>query len=307
MFSETCCILLLLANASYSIKAINVTITQKCILILGYVRGIEKIWIIGDDFAQKSFEQHYRGIKGDHGFYSTFAFEHYEIREFLSGKKESHIRSAMGRIRSNLYRAFDEQAGIPKLIVVIIDDDILRDIYGDSEDEVLDQVHPLMSWLLREFERGILAFKDVLPNKAKRQYLPHTLWISPPTHKYFGEIANLLRRKTGEVLRSLVETKLNMSCLSMIKIWNYDDTDAFVQESYRFTSDGYRKYWLSVDSAIRFWCTAIGSKMEVRKTKNFKKAKTAQNTSQQKNFYGNKTWYNNKNVKSVRRRIPTPP
>ena len=75
-----------------------------------------------------------------------------------------------------------------------------------------------------------------------------------------------------ESLQSLVKTYLNMTCLQLIKIWDPEDSNLFIYESYRFTTRGIKDYWLAVDSAIRYWDTAIGSK--IASTRKFQKTKT---------------------------------
>ena len=64
-----------------------------------------------------------------------------------------------------------------------------------------------------------------------------------------------------------------MTALQMIKIWHHDDSAAFINESYRFTTEGLIKYWMSVDSTIRYWFTAIGNKQLMKKNQKFRSSK----------------------------------
>ena len=64
-----------------------------------------------------------------------------------------------------------------------------------------------------------------------------------------------------------------MTALQMIKIWHHDDSAAFINELYRFTTEGLIKYWMSVDSAIRYWFTAIGNKQLMKKNQKFRSSK----------------------------------
>ena len=51
-----------------------------------------------------------------------------------------------------------------------------------------------------------------------------------------------------------------MTTLEMIKVWDHNDSNLFISESYRFTAEGLKKYWMSADSAIRYWVTALSNK-----------------------------------------------
>ena len=258
------------------------------------MRGIEKIWFIGDEFSHSSFEHHFKDIKDEHGKYTTFTFDNYEVRDFLSSRVTSHIRSTLARFRNNLVKAMNDQIGLPKLIVVVMDDDILKSIEGDTSEDVRKQIKPLITWLICEYEKLILAFKDMLPGRAKRHHVPHVLWMRPATHKNFGNSWNMLREELGQVLKECADMKSNMSSLQMLKVWDSEDSSLFRYDNYRFTAEGLKKYWLSIDSAVRFWCTAIASKIEAKKGKRPPFRRDTNPFRWQKNY-------------TQGRRLPTPP
>ena len=141
------------------------------------------------------------------------------MREFLSSRATSNIRSVVARERNNLVRAINDQGSLPKLIVVILDDDILKCLKGEAADTVKYQIPQVLNWLIKEFEKLISGFKDILPSRAKRHHMPHVLWIKPPQHKNFGDSWNMLRYEMGEILQQITETKLCMTTLPMLKIW----------------------------------------------------------------------------------------
>ena len=119
------------------------------------------------------------------------------------------------------------------------------------------------------------TYKSFLPHKSFINDFPHLLWISPPTHKHFRDSNNYKRAKLAAHLFDVMKTQVNMTTLSMVKIWNQEDSTNYIYESERFTSTGLFNYWASIDSAIRFWNVAILSKIE---SKHFKST-TRQNQS----------------------------
>ena len=98
----------------------------------GYMHGLEKIWIIVDTFCNQSFEQHYKNISGPNhqDGNSFYAFTNYEVHEFSNNKYDSLFRSDAGRIRNSLIKAINEHNTLPKLIVTILDDNLLMATKG---------------------------------------------------------------------------------------------------------------------------------------------------------------------------------
>ena len=52
-----------------------------------------------------------------------------------------------------------------------------------------------------------------------------------------------------------------MTLLKMVKVWSHEDSTLFLHDAYRFTSAGLTKYWMSIDSAIRYWDMVHAAKM----------------------------------------------
>ena len=227
--------------------------------------GLEKIWFIGDDFSNHTFNQHYKNASGpDHSNDQFYSFKHYEVREFSNNQYDSLFQNTAGRIRNSLLKAINEHNTLPKLIVTILDDDLIQGMNPEYM-HFEDQLHIIMNWLVTEFERAIETYKEKLPLRAKRDHFPHFLWIAPPTHCNFGADSNNLRLHQTKCLAEVISTKRNMTLLKMVKFWEHEDKAAFLKEAYRFTSDGLDKYWLSIDSAIRYWDQIIAPKIDDRR------------------------------------------
>ena len=124
-----------------------------------------------------------------------------------------------------------------------------------------DNTKKVLEWIVREYYRCITSFKDKLPSKAIRSDVPQVLWIIPPLHTNFEEIDNDCRKIFGDRLQRITSTYQGMTSLKLVKGWEYDDTKSYIKESKRFTSQGYNKYWSGIDSAVRYWCTAIWPKI----------------------------------------------
>ena len=151
---------------------------------------------------------------------------------------------------------------------MVVDDDIITSIPGKNtyDGDILGkQYQRVMNGLIKMLTRSLDTFKDLLPQRAKRDHLPHILWIAPPTHKYFSEGNNEKRGRFTSALATVISLHQNMSMLKLVKHWNHDDGNLFLQEQYRYTAEGLTKYWLSVDASIKFWDVAISKKFEKKK------------------------------------------
>ena len=233
--------------------------------------------------------------RNEHGQYNTFSYLNYEVRAYLTSYDHNN-KSALGRIRNSIINALNEHATLPKLMVVVQDDDILKSLPNIEYRAAAQQI---VEWLLREISRSLESYKEYLPKKSVRPNIPHLLWIAPPTHCNFPDLENYRREQYGKALEFAVTSYSNMSCLHMIKFWDHHDASAFLnEEKYkRFTANGLTNYWLSVDSAIRYWATAICPK--IGKKEKFQKGERPFKKAEHNKY----KWYN----KNQNQRLPTPP
>ena len=83
-----------------------------------------------------------------------YSFQNFEVRDFAKNAYLSNNRSAMGKIINSFIGAINEHNTLPKLVVVVLDDDITRHIQTDHADSY-DLIHRITGWLVKEFEKAI--------------------------------------------------------------------------------------------------------------------------------------------------------
>ena len=76
-----------------------------------YIKGLEKIWILGEDFGFKSFNKHY--YLHDPNGNEQFMKEQYEIARFMNDKKASLDKNTISRFRNNFVGAIHDQVSFP--------------------------------------------------------------------------------------------------------------------------------------------------------------------------------------------------
>ena len=223
------------------------------------------MWLIGDDFAFHTAQQFFNCPKANQGRGTHYSFDNFEVTEYLSSKYKSSNPSTIGRLVNNLVYGLNKHKTLPRVIVFVPDDDIVKNI---KTSDVMIRIVTITEWVVKECHKAITTYKEILPDKAKRSYMPHMLWIAPPVHRFFGSSNNKKREIQAECLDKIAKLYSNMMVLKIIKHWDLEDRNSFLFESYRFTSEGLKNYWKGVDAAIRFWNVAIYPKISSTKPKN---------------------------------------
>ena len=147
-------------------------------------KAYDRLWLIGDDFCYYTVQQYFKEAKFDHGrTHALYAFNNFEVTEFVSSKYKSHNPSVLGQLLNNLMYALNTcKTNLPKVIAVVLDDDVVKNVHAKNNKSGEVQLNIITEWLLREFEKCITIYKDQLPPKAKKLGYPHLLWLCPPTH-----------------------------------------------------------------------------------------------------------------------------
>ena len=103
--------------------------------------------------------QYYRSIKSEDGTNPFFAYNTFDVTAYLSSRYKSNNQSVMGRLINNLVYALNQHKNLLRCIVVIPDDNIVKHVRSSTKywDE---QIEEITSWLVREFEKALMSYKD---------------------------------------------------------------------------------------------------------------------------------------------------
>ena len=137
------------------------------------VQGYKYVWIIGDEHLTQAaghlMEKREKSV-------SLFMERNYNIKLYMKNSL-SLERSTVARLCSPLMEAIHENSKFPKLIIVSIYMDLIKDI-----DATVSYVFgALLHWLVTEFDKLVEIQKDRLPFKARKLEYPTFLWMSPPS------------------------------------------------------------------------------------------------------------------------------
>ena len=203
------------------------------LIIPGDVKGIDSLWIIGDEFCHRTFAMQFKlrknnSLNSDDNTNSKsnnqrkpFIFESYEVEEFSASRYSSSVRSVLARCKALLAKAIHQEKVLPKVIVFVHDDDIIKQTNISKEEAKDGEFTIIVKYLLEEINRLVNDYAEKLPHKSKRQFHPHMLWILPPSHKYLAN--NVLCECYNQSLEEEVKAYPAMCALRLKKVWNETD------------------------------------------------------------------------------------
>ena len=178
-----------------------------------------------------------------------YMIKNFEVKDFTTTRYSSSISNILARVKGLVKKAIEDEKYLPKALLLVFDDDILRQskIFKDHSDEY----KVITDYLTQELSRMVKNYKEALPAKTRQEYYPRIIWICPPVNINFAN--NPLRSLFAESLQSSVENYTNMCCLTLKKIWDEQEGSFYLPLQRRYTPEGLHAYWLSIDASIKFW------------------------------------------------------
>ena len=243
------------------------------------MRGYERCWFFGDDFCSKSFEQYfqqrkcvdYNGYTKAHfdtsGFYNNFTSDNPSvISRFASLMSNSMLK----KIEKSIFP-------LPKIVVIVPDDDILKTFGEEILADTTGFQQPcckIINFIMTEFDRSIASFRENLPAKCIRnQGYPYFLWIHAPLHDNFTN--NSARFLFNKALDDMVKVHSSTYSLELKKIWDRSGENLYLKSG-RFSVSGYKSYWEAVDKTVRYFDSVMIKKFEKKQFINSQKGQFSQ-------------------------------
>ena len=231
--------------------------------VTDYTKGLDAIWFVSDTFGFNSFEKHY--FQRKHSEFDGYVRENFEINGYFNNKNNNMDSSIFGRQRNLIVSAVNENKYLPKLVVLVPDDDIVD--YLATKRDLSFLAGRMIDWMMKQCSRIVMARKEFLQSKTKRNNFPHFVWIEAPLHIFFKN--NDERRKFNDCLKAMGKLHDDVSVLELKKVWDPEDTSLYVKDANMFSSKGFNKYWEAVDRSIKFADTTIVKRIEKLNLKGF--------------------------------------
>ena len=180
----------------------------------------------------------------------------FEVKHFAANSLDLN-RSVIGRIRNQFVKALSEEILLPRVVVILQDNDIINSVKPKAKKSQVSEIYGRIThWLADKLDKAVAEHVDYLPNKAIKEGYPTFLWIAPPQHRNFRD--NQLRQKMTTSIKSAIGMQKSHTMLTMKKIWDYQDGSLYYHD--RFITEGFETFWKSIDSALNFWYTHLAQK-----------------------------------------------
>ena len=208
------------------------------------------LWIIGDAFLNRNYHT-LSEIKREAERARKqipYIFDYYNIQCFTPNPK-SLVSEVLAKFVNCLVKALNQTLKLPKLVVVIPDDDILRYVFEDTE-ECKRLTKTAIRWVVNQMIRAVDAKKDNMSRRKPGAVMakePKFIWI-----KMFDRISSRerlydYREMYNECLETLLAEKEEHYIL---------DVNVHLQESGLFDSGdclnahGRKIFWIELDKGI---------------------------------------------------------
>ena len=205
------------------------------------VRAYEKVWVLGDDFTSRSFEKYF--LRAEIPGYTV---SHADVAGFYNNKFASINPNTISRLRNTLVKAIESDPLLPKFILIVCDDDIIKFFGTDVQESITKAVN----YIMVEHNRTIMTHKEYLQKRSKKVGYPQFIWIQAPLHVNFAN--NSSRVKFNSTLETAAKKHDNVHTLQLRKGWDDEERNLYSYESRRFTSQGLVTYWNAVDKTTKY-------------------------------------------------------
>ena len=204
------------------------------------------MWIICDEFGDSTIGRYLvRQPNQD-----CYIMENFEVRTWAGNYKMGRTQTVLTRMRNALVHAYNTQLKLPKWIIVIFEDDIIKRYnFKDAE----SGYYRLLKWLMNEFNKVTETFRDQLPIKAKKHGWPHFMWLEATRHSSDTKEGRQLRRSFTNAQLAIQKIFDNVVTLHFKQVWDENEAAYYNERDQgRMSDSGLRAYWRAVDKTVKF-------------------------------------------------------
>ena len=223
-------------------------------IIVVAVNGIDRLWIIGDQFCGSSCLPFFMNSPASQSSYikSNFEVSVFFNTDYMKTSTFVHntdIKNRIARLHNTVVKAMRTRGILPKFIIFLLEDDII-DYLNYNDYGVSEMYGRIMEYVLREINSSINEFRSMLPSKAKRENFPQILWLEPTLHKNYRNLS--LRKKFCVIISEIVPRYENNMIWRLKKPWDPDSNNHVSSFQNKLTPLGHCLLWQAVDKTARF-------------------------------------------------------
>ena len=220
------------------------------------VLAASDLWFIGDAFLNEiyhtlSYLKTEANAARNTKRQMPYMYDYYNIKCFTPNPS-SVLKNVMARIVNCFIKALNDHNKLPRLVIIIPDVDILKQInhFGFGVKLLL---HEAIDWILNQMQRAVEAKIDILRNKRPGAVVvnePKFIWVKAINRLNGYSKVLALRRKFNETLEGHLAGKMNHYILDV----NDKLADCnFCDQNNKLNGFGRERFWMKVDRGIELF------------------------------------------------------
>ena len=215
-------------------------------ILVEHMPAYDSIWILGDGFVCNTYEQHF-----DNAIIAGNKLEYIKAHYNMAGCFHTNPAlepSLLARLHNTLVHTINEYNLLLKVILVILDDDLLDDInhYDFGLSLALGK---MIEWLTNQFHNTITAYKEQLPSRSCKFKYPAIIWALIPNQQVYDHY-NDFKNKYNIQLQKAVCNFREMDTIQLTE-WNTAELEYF--EGGSMSTHGKATYWHAINKAFETW------------------------------------------------------
>ena len=218
-------------------------------------KGVETVVILGDEFVGSTANNTILKMS------DLYIRPRFELK-IAAGDMYSNARNMMVKINNSLVQAINSCVNITKIITIMLKGDISKQFPNKSDDDTFIIMEVYVEQMMKDINKILNEFKEMLPDFSQRENWPTIIWIIPTLHRNYKSTERYHRRVLADIIEK--ETKKHKNCLALRlkQVWDEDNTQFFDKYTDKFTADGLTAIWQAVDRTIKY-CDVIMNKKDV--------------------------------------------
>ena len=157
----------------------------------------------------------------------SYANTNYQVRAIGGSAISSNNPDGISRTRNALVKAYKRFNTIPKILVIINENDIINSIQHDNSFGISQHYDDVIEWLFNEISDINTKFRSFASSNALKNKTgwPHLLWMAPSLHDSYKD--NDKRRKFTKARESFVNLRPTVASLRPKHVWDPQNDNLF--------------------------------------------------------------------------------
>ena len=215
---------------------------------IGEIKALKGLWFIGDDAVTDSYHV-FPAMKNEAVLAKRripYVFEFYNVSCFTTNLL-SEMKDVLARLVNSFVKALNENVYLPRLVVVIPEDDLLHFIdHFCSGISLISSV--AINWIVNQMERAVEAIKDYLQRQCLGAIAPNEpkfIWVKAIS-KGFRKTESTVKYKYNPEMEEALTNQRNHYIMSLQRSFN----STHFNSRGKFTASGNVRFWDEINKLL---------------------------------------------------------